>query len=689
MNDFTLKTYLSILLILLGGLHSYACGAFSRYENETSDPLLKYHFYQGDRIKSYSDSQSEENVRLWRTLTSTAIPDSMVIKGLYEISLDSLTMALNTGKTSNIFLKWIYDNKSNDLKEFLLLAKELEELRHNRVSAWYYPSDKSGFDEVSDEKGKFQNIISTCRSVKTGRLADRYALQAIRAYMSLGEYQNCIDYYKQTLARYPDRNLFKRMAKGYIAGCYARLGDHVKADEMFAQLGDFASLSREDKLEFMAKVNPESDIFKTELNYHIGYRDSTDNMRFYRIADIALKSPKTVHRGDWLYLKAYIEKVYRNDTKAALRYVRQALSSSFSMPQMREDARFFNICLTPFHQNSQSDIKWMLDNYTTGIWERHISDLLQKKELTKALLLANYDTEPDTLRYNDIGMDWHTWANTGFQMLLSCKADEVVRYKNELNHPTMTLTSILKPHIRHDSDYLNEIIGTLYLREGKYKSAVRYLSNVSFGYQASMNIFKGEYLKYNPWDYCYSKKDAWYHPVYNYVYDKSDNEYEYYEPSVAKSKVTYLESQTNAKLNFAKEMVRLENTIRKERDIDKRSLARLKYAIGRYNSLNTCWALTQYWLGASNQCFYTGSCKYVDDEGKEKEFFIRTPNELKGLDNWFENEVNDIFKTLQNPETIAEIHLILRNYRTLAKYFPDTKAGRIIASRCDSWNDWL
>lgn len=688
MNHLTLKTYLSILILLLSGLHSYACGAFERWYDEYSrEPLFKFHFYQGDILKSYADSQSEENVWLWRNLTNYSIPDSIVVQGLYKTNLDSMAVALNKGDTSNGFLKWIYNHKATDLKEFLLLAKELEELRHNRVSAWYYPSGKSGFDEASNERKKFQAIIEKCNSNRTGRLADRYALQAVRAYMSMGEYQNCIDQYNQTLAKYSDKNLFKRMAKGYIAGCYVRLGDSDKADEIFAQLGDYVSLSREDKLEFMAKTNPECDRFKTELNYYIGYCDSIKNMRYYRIADIALKSPKTVHRGDWLYLKAYIEKAYRNDTIAALRYVRKALANSFSMPQMRDDARFFKICLSPFNQISLSDIKWMLDR-GGGEWERHIPDLIERKELTKALLLANYDIMPDTMRYDETGRDWHTWANTGFQMLLSCKADEVVRYKNELNHPTMDLTSILKSHIRHDSDYLNEIIGTLYLREGKYGSAVRYLSNVSFGYQVSMNIFKGEYLRYDPWCYYYSSGDAWYHPWYNYHNDEEDddNEPEYYEPYVAKSKVTYLESQTNAKLNFAKEMVRLENTIRNEKDIDKRALARLRYAIGRYNSLNTCWALTQYWLGASNQCYY---CDYLNEYGYKFKFVIDTPRELKGLDNWFENEVEDLFKTLQNPETIAEVHLILRNYRTLAKHFPETNAGRLIASRCDSWNDWL
>lgn len=687
MNNLIIKILLSIVLMLTATFHSHACGAFERwYDEDSREPLFKYHFYQGDNLKSHSDSQSEENVRLWRNLTDYSIPDSIIVQGLYKTTLDSMAVALNTGDTPNGFLKWIYSHKANDLKEFLLLAKELEELRHNRVSAWYYPSDKSGFDEASNERGRFQAIIEKCNDHRTGRLADRYALQAVRAYLSIGEYQNCIDHYNQTLAIYSDKNLFKRMAKGYIAGCYARLGDKARADEMFAQLGDFVSLSREDRLEYMASVNPESERFKSELNYYIGYNDSATNMRYYHIADIALKSPKTIHRGDWLYLKAYIEKAYRNDTIAALRYVRQALANSFSMPKMHEDARFFKICLSPFNHNSLSDIKWMLDR-GGGEWERHIPNLIERKELTKALLLANYDIMSDTLRFDETGRDWHTWANSGFQMLLSCKADEVVRYKNELNNPTMSLTTLLRSGIRHDSDYLNEIIGTLYLREGNYRMAVKYLVNVSFDYQRQMNIYGGEYLRYDPWCYYYSSGDAWYHPWYNYHNDNGDDtEWEYFEPVVAKSKVRYLDSQVNAKLNFAKEMVRLGDVIKNEKDVDKRALARLRYAIGRYNSLNTCWALTQYWLGASNQCYY---CDYLCDYGYKFKFVIDTPRELKGLGNWFEQEVEDLFKTMKNPESIAEVHLILRNYRTLAKNFPETKAAKFIASRCDSWNDWL
>lgn len=364
---------------------------------------------------------------------------------------------------------------------------------------------------------------------------------------------------------------------------------------------------------------------------------------------------------------------------------------------MRDDARFLRICLTPYSANTPTDIKWMLDKRAAGQWERILPELAERKETTKTLLLANYDTTPDSLRYNNVGKDLHTWANGGFQALLSCKGDDVVRYKRELAHPTMALTTLLRPKIRHDDDYLNEIIGTLYLREGKYGAAARYLEQVSLAYQTSMNIYKGGYLFYNPWDYYYTKDSSWWHPWwrggqddeggygYGGYYDAGDGQ-EWYEPQVVTSKVTRLPSQKNAKLNFAREMVRLEKEMRSGKTGDDRAMARLRFAIGRYNSLNTCWALTQYWIGASNQCYYRDQC--FAGPGR-RNFIISTPRELKGMDEWFEKEVKEAIGQMEGEETLAEAHLLLRNYRTIARHYPATRAGALLASECDSWSDWL
>lgn len=686
---------MSAITILAASISSYACGPLSRCE--VKGPLFKYHFYQGDRVPSYSDRLMKENINLWRELTAISLSDDDIREGVYKMDFIDMREGLLTGKTSNRFIRWIYDNNASDLRRFLLLAKELEELRARRQSAWYYPSDKSGFDNNTYERERLLAIIKNCNKHRSGPLADRYALQAVRAYMTIGDFKKSIETYDRILAKYPDSNLFKRMAMGYIAGCYARLGDHTQADEVFASLGDFASLTRDDKLEYMASRNPESDLFKACLNQEIGYGDSAKNMRYYRLADMALKSKNIRHRGDWLYLKAYIEKWFNNDKKAALKYANQAMANSFSTPQMRDDARLFKICMSPYRDNSVADIKWMLQREIDGIWEVIIPDLLGRKELTKALLIANYNNKADSRGYDEENeydeeeeeYDSYSWASLGFQMLLSCKADEVVKYKRELSNPTMELTKALRSHIRHDADYLNELIGTLYLREGRYEEAVRYLSAVSYEYQEQMNIYKQGYLAYDPWGYYYERSNN----PWNYQsYKSSCPDYEYsigFDPNVNYSAVRYLDNQMDAKLNFAKEMVRLESVMRSDKDSDKRGMATLRHAIGRYNSLNTCWAYTQYWLGWVWPYYYEEDGVYDAGNGEMVNYIISTPLELHGIDEWFEAEGLRALAMMSRPETLAEAHLILRNYRTIAAHYPTTSVGRFLATHCDSWADWL
>ncbi len=692
MNRNILKPLLAVAALLCSASGAWACDPFAIWDDSFFEPLPKFHFYQEDEDMTYVNSLQAENVGLWKRLTSRELPDSAVVEGVYKIKLDSLRSAFASGQSGNAFLQWINDHEATELRDFLLLAKELEELRMDRVSPWYYPTDKNGYDEAAGERAKFDSILNRCDSHRRGPLSDRYALQAVRALMSMGEYQRCVELYQSRIVKLPASNLFRRMAEGYIAGCYARMGETQRANKMYAQVGDFVSLQSDDRFEAMARSCPESCAFKIRLNSCIGYADTAEHMRYYRMADIALRSPKVKHRGDWLYLKAYIEYHYLNNTPSALRLTREAMACTFSMPQMRDDARLFLLSSTPGYSLSSSEIKWMTDHNTFSPWRRAISDLWQSGQKTKALLVANYDVTPDENRTDYYGHDHYTWANAGFQLLLSCKASDVIAYRRELLHPTMALTRALKSGIRCDDDYLCDIIGTLYLREGRYVEAAKWLERVGLDYQKQMNLYRGKYLSYNPWEYYSIYEDKWNHPWSHY----SANYYHHTplygrgtEPTVMKSQVSYLKSQDNAKLNFAREMARLETVMKTDPDPDARTLARMRHAIGRYNSLNTCWALTQYWLGSTNQRGYAEMFYYVDRNDRNIRYIIDTPRELTGLQDWYAKELTECLKALTDPELQAQAHLILRNYRTLAKHYHSTQVGREVASRCDGWADWL
>ncbi len=673
-----LKVFISSLILAVACLESSGCGP---YNSLTKNPL-KYHFYQEENIGNLSHSYNDENVKLWKILSDLELPDEEIEDAVYNSSLRDLKSSFEGGSTQNRFLLWIIRNKEKDIEEFLLTAKELEELRSERASAWYHPSSKS--KEKEDER--FHTILSKCKEHLSGRLADRYLLQAIRALMSLGEYQEAIGIYKKNFQSYPENNLFKRMSKRYVAGCLQRIGNIEESNRMFAEVGDFNSMvgDKENDYCYMAYVSPESPELKIRLNRVIGYGDSVVNNRYYAVAEAALKSPHVVNRGDWLFLKAYVEVIYNHNSRRAVHLVKQALKSKFSTEEMRNDAKFFKICIDAENgdlSNLQENVGWILNTYGNrdGLWFYIIPALLKKGRTTEALLLANCRSGND-----------EAFADTGFQTMLSCKAKDIVAYKKYLDTNNSEFFKSFRNWVISDKNYLNEIIGTLFLREGDYENAVKYLADVSLTYQKLLSIYTEEFLIYDPWQYSYTDEDKWYYCWWRDEEEikKDDEEGEVYRPIFEKAKNKRLATQDNAKLKFAREMARLSKVIKTGKTKDERMLAKLKYTIGRYNSFNSCWALTQYWLGNTYHHNYQHSY-YGWDDVYELEYIIDLPCELAQVSSTFKEDVEIVFKELQSNEAKAEAHLMLRNFKTIAKHYPQSAAGKYVSAHCDGWKDWL
>lgn len=688
-----LNRFISSLIFLSSTIVTFACGPFDAL---TSNPFV-FHFYQGDDSPTIQENQREENIALWQKLTSDAVERWDIVEAVYNMELLQLQEAFENGKTDNTFLAWIIKNNSTEIKEFLLLAKELEELRFNRISPWYYPADKKERFDSRTEAEKFSDILDRCKRHTKGFLSDRYKLQYIRALMALQRYGECIAFYRKAISGMSDSNLFKRMAKGYVAGCLQRIGRTEEANRMFAEVGDFNSIKNDKKPYFrtMVKRNPESEVIKSRLNGWIGYGGRSENVVYLRVADDALSSPKVINRGDWLYLKAYIEEIYNRNHHKALRLVRQALNQSFSRSEMLHDAKRMELCLSAEQGQIRRDLQHYVEVFkqeSKPFYFYIVPALLKQGRISDAILLANYASSIEGTRgYIDDsffteesdrfeGNPDNTYANTGFQLMLSRSAREIVNYKNYLTSNSKVVGEAVDD-IRHDDDYLNEIIGTLYLREGNYDKAIEFLSKVSTDYQKNINVYKCGYLNKNPWVNCYMPVDKWEYPQ-----EKSE-----IQESLANTFNTVnsslLFSPDNAKLNFAKEMSRLQRVMRTGTP-DERGMARIRFALARFNSFKDCWALTQYWKGDANQCNYRPF--YWQWDGKERE--INYLKELTGLiptEKWLKSEILKGMREIHSPEIKAEAEYLQGNYLTIAKHYPLSKAGELLASHCDSWTDWL
>lgn len=688
-----LSRFISSVMFLLCTVGSFACGPFDALK---SNPFV-FHFYQGDEEPTIIEKQKAENIALWQNLTSDSIPAKVIETAVYDMNLDMLQKAFESGSTNNAFLAWIISNKAAEIKEFILLAKELEELRFNRVSPWYYPADKNEKFDSRTEAEKFASILSRCRKHTTGFLSDRYGLQYMRVLMTLQKYDECFDFYKRTMAGWPDGNLFKKMTKGYVAGCLQRMGKTEEANRMFAEVGDFDSITKNKEPYFktLVKTNPESEVIKSRLNNWIGYGDRKDNLIFIAVADAALSSPGVVNRGDWLYLKAYIEEIYNRSHSKALSLVRQALNNKFSKSDMRSDAELLELCLRVEQGEICKDLRHYVATFQNEYMPLYfyvVPALLKQGRISEAILLANYASSIEGA--HEYADNWsftngsyrhyvapdNTYANTGFQLMLSRTAQEIVNYKKYLSSNSKLVREVIS-QIRYDDDYLNEIIGTLYLREGNYNEAVEYLSQVSVDYQKNLNVYRCGYLNDNPWVNCYMPTDKWDYPRKETEIDESLTNA--FNPANS----SLLLTPEDAKLNFAKEMSRLQQLV-KTGTPDERGMARIRFALARFNSFNDCWALTQYWSGEANQCNYRPF--YWQWDGKDCE--LDYLKELTGsipTEKWLESELRKGLNVIQSPEVKAEAEFLMGNYLTIAKRYPSTKVGSYLASHCDSWKDWL
>lgn len=126
---------------------------------------------------------------------------------------------------------------------------------------------------------------------------------------------------------------------------------------------------------------------------------------------------------------------------------------------------------------------------------------------------------------------------------------------------------------------------------------------------------------------------------------------------------------------------------------DSRGIARLMYALGRRNSLEECWALSQYWRGSWVGIFEPQLTYDYDDDFPEKNygFLYDNPTTLgyKATEEIYRKEVKDALAMLRSDEVRAQAEYILGNVATVIKRYGNTPTAARIRTSCDNWHSWL
>ncbi|MEY8688161.1 hypothetical protein AB9N12_19245 [Bacteroides sp. AN502(2024)] len=205
-----------------------------------------------------------------------------------------------------------------------------------------------------------------------------------------------------------------------------------------------------------------------------------------------------------------------------------------------------------------------------------------------------------------------------------------------------------------DTDYIYDIVGTLFLREMNYEMAVKWLSKVSKDYQSRTNIAKEGYFKLDPFRYQFDKK--------HYIADSS-----------------------GYRLRFAQKMLQLENLMSSDAEVNRKANAKIRYAIGLRNSFGKCWYLTEYGynLGYESEDdwhwkWFDSSCR---DGFKENAFARKAYKKVDAL-------MKQALSEFTDPEQAAQAQFEMMNFKTLMSQYPTSKATAFVRGHCDNYYDY-
>lgn len=241
-------------------------------------------------------------------------------------------------------------------------------------------------------------------------------------------------------------------------------------------------------------------------------------------------------------------------------------------------------------------------------------------------------------RYSPENFNEYDYSNHFFEMIDSLGVDVAVGYVRNVENPQTEFDRFLNSRGYTGSDYLNDILGTQYLRNMRYAEALVYFGRISDAYKNHHNL----YLEYDP--FCAEKRTVG--------------------------------IKTDFKYGFAREMCSLEQGIAGAGNPDRKGRLMIKYAIGIKNSFDFCWPLTQYYCGTA---YYSQVCQKRD---------WTTDAHTETASRRVEDLLETAFGLFADDEVAAEMHYKLYNFKTVATKFPDTKMGMSVKGACDNLCDY-
>jgi hypothetical protein len=256
----------------------------------------------------------EANCRAWMKAVK-GVSFEAVRQAIYDFTLADWQRVQQGDDCGNAFCRKLLSSKDNAAVQLLVWSKFYEQWSEQMRSPWYYGC---GLDDCG------LDIDSVCAAAQRQRTryADRYLLLAMKFLYRSGRNDECIALWNKRKATFRNSHL-REQAEGYLAACLNREGRRQEAVDIYARLGDAASLQllMDDRVavfEQVMRYHPNSPFFPIALqrvlfvteNYVTGDEftryafDTLQLRRLIALAKQAGRSPRVRNQAMWRYAAA-------------------------------------------------------------------------------------------------------------------------------------------------------------------------------------------------------------------------------------------------------------------------------------------------------------------------------------------------------------------------------------------------
>jgi hypothetical protein len=394
------------------------------------------------------------------------------------------------------------------LERYMKIAQEVQQDR------WDYPTKA----QLASRKAQLLAIKSYALGKLKTRLRSQHALLYMRCNMMLGLHSENVRFWEQTASRYID-TVYKEMMKNIYAGALLHTGQNDRAGMMFAEMGDWESLmtqyydrrscaairaeyerdANSSVLPFLLQdyvnnaqeaVDAANQEWYREGKLYVRNIQESEAMQMCELARQVVSQGKTRSPQMWQSAKAWLEFLFgrQQQAKADIDVACQLAGT----PRMNDNARvlrlYINSVLSPIEEligdYLPTELSWLLgrvdefgfyshDHFYMNALDRTVIQVLADK-FTKA---GCYEEAAALYQCNILSSEYY---NAYIDTLSVDRLQTFINYAH--SKPETALDSVLIPRLSIDDEMLNDLVGTKYMRLGRWDEALAWLDKVPLNY---------------------------------------------------------------------------------------------------------------------------------------------------------------------------------------------------------------